>query len=118
MSTEQELVELEKQFWLAAGNVDFYRAHLTQGAFMVFPAPYGIMDRDRTLRAVEAAEPWVSLEISEVHLVELTDSSAVVAYRASARHAEGPTYETFATTAYVKEDGDWKLAVHQQTPIA
>jgi hypothetical protein len=117
VSAEEEVVALEKQFWYAAGDADFYRDNLTETAIMVFPSPYGIMDRDRTIAAVEAAQPWVSLEMTEVQFVPLTETSALVAYRASARRADGPAYNTFAASAYVKEQGAWKLAVHQQTPI-
>jgi ketosteroid isomerase-like protein len=112
-----ELLELEEAFWRRAGDADFYDANMTDDAFMVFPAPAGIMDRDATLAAVAAASPWITLEMAEVHVLEQGDS-AVVAYRAQARRAEGPEYNTYASSVYVNVGGDWKLAVHQQTPIA
>jgi hypothetical protein len=41
----------------------------------------------------------------------------MTAYRADARRPNGPTYATFATSAYVRQAWSWRLAVHEQTPI-
>ena len=117
MTAENDLFEVERQFWSEVADADFYRNHLTDNAIMVFPAPYGVMNREATLAAVEAATRWEACAFSDMHFVELTDDSAVVAYRADARRPDGSTYATFATSAYVKLAGSWKLAVHQQTPI-
>ena len=113
-----DLLELEEAFWRRSGDADFYADNMTEDAFMVFPAPAGIMDRDATLAAVAQVSPWVELELSDVHVLELTASTAVVAYRAQARRAEGAEYNAYASSVYVKAGGGWKLAVHQQTPIA
>jgi uncharacterized protein (TIGR02246 family) len=112
-----DLLQLEEAFWRRSGDADFYAENMTDDAFMVFPAPAGIMDREATLAAVAAVSPWVELEMSDVHVLELTESAAVVAYRARARRAEGAEYNAYASSVYVKVDGEWKLAVHQQTPI-
>jgi hypothetical protein len=117
MTAEQELPALERAFWSEIADTDFYRAHITDNAVMVFPAPYGIMDYDAILEAVEGATRWEECTFSDFQLVELTDDSAVVAYRADARRPNGPMYATFATSTYVRQAGSWRLAVHQQTPI-
>jgi hypothetical protein len=117
MTAENDLFELERLFWSEVADTDFYRSHITDNVVMVFPAPYGIMERDATLAAVEAATRWEACDFMDMHLVELTEDSAVIAYRADARRPDGSTYATFATSSYVKQAGSWKLAVHQQTPI-
>jgi len=117
MTAEKDLFERERQFWSEVADADFYRSHSTDNAVMVFPAPYGVMERDETLAAVEATTRWEACDFTDMHSVELTDDSAVVAYRADARRPNGSTYATYATSVYVKQGGSWKLAVHQQTPI-
>ena len=92
MTAEQELLALERAFWSEIADTDFYRAHITDNAVMVFPAPYGIMEYDAILEAVEGATRWEECTFSDFQLVELTDDSAVVAYRADARRPNGPTY--------------------------
>jgi hypothetical protein len=112
-----ELQELEEEFWRRSGDAKFYDENMTGDAFMVFPAPAGIMDRDAILAVVASASPWVKLELTDVHVLELRRETAVIAYRAAAARAEGQVYNAFASSVYVREDDAWKLAVHQQTPI-
>jgi len=49
-------------------------------------------------------------------VIDLTPNSAVVAYRASASR-DGVDYHALFNSTYVRQDGSWKLRVHQQTPI-
>ncbi len=46
MTAEKDLFERERQFWSEVADADFYRSHSTDNAVMVFPAPYGVMERD------------------------------------------------------------------------
>jgi hypothetical protein len=48
--------------------------------------------------------------------VALGDDAAVVGYRGTATRDDQP-YTALFNSTYVREDGDWKLAVHQQTPV-
>jgi hypothetical protein len=114
---EQELIELERALWERAGDVAFYRARLTHDAVMVFPAPYGIIDREAVLEAVASATGWQDVELSDAVVVSLGDDAAVLAYRARAVRPGSPPYQTYATSAFVRRDGAWRLALHQQTPI-
>lgn len=114
---EQELLELERAFWERAGDQAFYRERLTQDAVMVFPAPFGIMDREATLEAVATATGWENVEFFETAVVPLGNEAAVLAYRVRAVRGDSPPYETYASSAYVRRDSDWRLALHEQTPI-
>ena len=114
---EETLFELERQFWLRAGDVDFYAEELTDDAAMVFPAPFGVLDRDAVLDAIGSSANWTSVTMEERRLVALTDASAAVAYRATGVRADA-RYTTYAASVYVRRGGAWKLALHQQTPVA
>jgi ketosteroid isomerase-like protein len=89
---------------------------VVEDVVMVFPAPFGIMSGAPLLEAVSQASPWVELELEEIEVVEHGDT-AVLAYRARAKHETGAAYETYAGSVYVRGDGAWKLVLHQQTPI-
>ncbi|MPZ21959.1 MAG: DUF4440 domain-containing protein [Dehalococcoidia bacterium] len=118
MVSEQALIEREKQFWAAAGDSEFYRQHLADDALMVFPEPPGILRREATIDSVAAAQPWASFEIEDVLLTELTPDSAAITYRATGRREGDPSdYRALASSVYVRRGGEWKLALHQQTPI-
>ena len=87
-------------------------------AVMIFPPPAGIMDEAAIIESLGDDAPWSGVRIDEVDLVHVRDSAAVLAYRAEARRRDGETYSAYAGSVYVcQDDGDWRLAYHQQTPI-
>lgn len=114
----EELLDLERRFWGASGDPGFYERHVADGALFVFPAPVGILSRSEAIAAVAEAQPWVELELTEEHVAEAGQQAALVAYRAAARRADGPRYEAYAGSVYVRRGGGWQLAYHQQTPVA
>ena len=110
------VVELEKAFWHAAADLDFYRAHMADDAVMVFPAPFGVLDAAQVMDAVAGSTPWTRVEMTETKVTEIGET-AIVAYRAYAEKEDGESYSTYAASVYVRRDGQWKLVFHQQTPI-
>jgi hypothetical protein len=56
-----------------------------------------------------------SFELADERVIDLTPNSALVAYRATARR-DGVVYEALFNSTYVRQNGSWKLKVHQQTP--
>jgi hypothetical protein len=118
VSLEQTLLEREEAFWREAGNGDFYRENLIDEALMVFPAPYGVMDKAATVQAVQASPAWRRFELRNPRVVELTDDSATLVYHADALDAAGSRYSAYVTSVYVHREGAWRLALHHQTPIA
>ena len=114
---ERELVELEREGWeaLAAGRGgEYYREHLADDALMAFS--FGVMSRDAAIEAMESAPPWATFEIADPRVVVLTDESGVVVYRARAQRAGQEPYSAVISSTFVRRDGAWKLAFHQQTP--
>lgn len=57
-----------------------------------------------------------SYELSDERVVDLGADAAVVSYRATAVRGGTPYTALFAST-YHRDDGGWRLVVHQQTPV-
>jgi hypothetical protein len=115
MTSEHELLTLERQFW--KGDADFYRRQLTDKAVMVFPEPAGVLTRDKILEAIASAPRWAEARIDEPRIVDLTQESALVTYKATARReSDTKDYVALVSSVYVNQDGSWKLAFHQHTP--
>jgi len=111
------LADLERQFW--RGDAEFYRDNLTDDAVMVFPDPVGIMDRDATVAAIAGGARWQDVALEDVRVITIADDVAILVYRAVATRAGADDpYRTLASSTYVRRDGRWRLAVHQQTPAA
>ncbi|BDG01128.1 nuclear transport factor 2 family protein [Anaeromyxobacter oryzae] len=117
MELTRRLVDLEDRFWASAGDPEFYRRALAANAVMVFPHPARVLDRDGAIGAVATTKPWTSWALEDRRAVRLSESTAVLTYRALARREGQAPYAALVTSVYVEEDGAWKLAVHQQTPV-
>lgn len=116
MALLDRLGKQEQAFWTA--GADFYRENLADEFLLVFPG-VGFLGRDEMISAVENGRRWDRAEITDLHITELSDGAAVLSYSVLASRDDGDgeaTFEGLVSSAYVREDGGWKLAVHQQTP--
>jgi len=117
MNMKKQLLELEEQFW--KGDAEFYRQNLTENSLMVFAEPVGVLTKDRVIETIAASPRWTDVEFEDFRMVQLTDDTAVVTYKASAyREMEKSRYSALASSVYANQEGSWKLAFHQQTPGA
>jgi hypothetical protein len=115
MDRGEALFELEKRLWNADGDV--YRETLAGCAVMVFPEPTGVLERSEVIESVAGGERWRRVEFGDERVLEVDDGVVQLVYEALAERSEdGSTYEALVTSTYVREDGDWTLASHQQTP--
>jgi hypothetical protein len=111
------LFDLEEQFW--KGGSAFYRRNLADAAVMIFPDPSGVMIKDEICSSIEDSPRWEDVQLEEHRVMELDDNAVVVSYKATAtREGEILPYVARASSAYVRDGASWKLAFHQQTPLA
>lgn len=116
LSVTDRLLELEEGFWNAAGNGDFYREHMASSGLCVLPV--GVLDKEETVAAIEHSEPWRDFEFHDLHMLDLGDDEAAVCYRAEAsREDDSRSYTALISSVYTRLRGEWKLFLHQQTPI-
>jgi hypothetical protein len=113
----ETIIEIERGFWKAAGDRDAYAADLAADVVHILPG-LGVMDRDAVLGAVAEADPWASFEIADARLVAVGDAAAALVYRARACRPGQPDYRAAITSLYRHDGGAWRLALHQQTPLA
>jgi hypothetical protein len=119
MTTMDDLLALERAGWdaLSTGSeaaASFYDEVLAKQVLMVLPGGMVLDDRDQVIESMRGA-PWDGYDLSEEQVHELAADCAVVVYRASARRGDNEYRAVFNST-YVREDGAWRMALHQQTP--
>jgi len=115
MKREQELWELEKEFW--RGDAEFYERTLADKALMVFPAPIGIMDRATAVGSIRSAARWRNVSFRDKHLLPAGQGAVVLAYCVQAdRGGKDSRYAAHCSSVYTRGDGGWHLVLHQQTP--
>ena len=111
-----ELLQMEQRFWEAATDPEFYRENVADEAVLVFPYGVGAMDKSMVLYTIGAnSEEWVSHEFDKVQVVSLGDDAAVISYKVAAGRSGEDPFKAFISSTYVRRDGRWLLAFHQQT---
>jgi hypothetical protein len=115
----ERLIALEHEGWEAlssgAGGA-YYRERLTGDALMAFP--FGVLTREATIEAMDAAPPWERFEIRDPRVVALGPDSGVVVYEVTAQRAGEDPYAAVVSSTFVRDGDTWKLAFHQQSPPA
>ncbi len=119
MPPHDELIDLENEGWhaLSAGGAeatDFYGRVLDDDVVMLLPGDLRLDDRDAILESMSGA-PWTSFALEDAQVLALGTDGAVVAYGVVAAR-DGGEYSALVSSAYVRRDGAWRLAFHQQTP--
>lgn len=113
-----ELVALERAGWEALAGPDavsWWSARLDDAALMVFPG--FVATRAQALEGMAEAPPWASWSIDDVRVVPLGDDAGVVVYAAVAQRTGQPEYRALISSTWVRRAGEWRLALHQQTPV-
>lgn len=112
-----ELLSLERQGTQALTSGDaasFYGPLLIDDALMVVPG--FVVDKAMFVQMVDSEASWTSFAIEEPRITSLTPDAAILVYRAIGQRPGRPDYVALMSSVYVKRDGRWKLAHHQQTP--
>lgn len=108
----QTLLAIEKGFWFE--GTDYYHKHLSAPAMFVFPnmrlsKEGGVVEVGKGLR-------WDNLEITDEHLLRVTDEVLLLTYYATAIREGQPPYKGYITSVYRREHGSPKMIFHQHTP--
>ncbi|QOD93592.1 nuclear transport factor 2 family protein [Chryseoglobus sp. 28M-23] len=111
-----QLIRQEHDGWEALcrgeGGTHYHHA-MTEDAVMIVDT--GVIERGAVLAALEGS-PWDSYELSEQRVVRLGDRAAILVYRARAVRGDDVVDRRMSTT-YVYQEGRWRTAAHQQTPV-
>lgn len=120
MATQQDLLDLEQAGWEALSSTPedaarFYGDVLAPQVLMLLPGGMVIDDRQHAIDSMSGT-PWDRFELGQERVHDLGEGCAAVAYRATASRG-GQDYTALCTSTYVRSDGRWRLALHQQTPV-
>jgi len=111
-----ELLEMEHRFWQSSTDPAVYREHMADDGVMVFPYGVGVMDKDMVVYAIGAnAEEWAAYDLLEPRAMPLGDDAALIVYKAVAERPDDEPFKAWVSSTYVRRDGRWMLACHQQT---
>jgi hypothetical protein len=120
VATVDQVLEVERAGWRALSTsgdeaAHFYEEVLAAEAVILLPGGMVLDDRQQIIASMQGV-PWDSFELSGERVLPLGRDGAVVAYRVSATRG-GQTYEALIGSTYVLDGNQWRLAVHQHTPV-
>lgn len=114
------LLVLERRGWdsLCAGTGDrFYGDLMMPDALMVL-ANGAVMDRDAVVASLADAPPLRQYAINDERVLRLGADCAALVYTGTAwRDGAEPPFVGAMASVYVRVDGDWRLALYQQTAL-
>jgi hypothetical protein len=114
MALEQDLLKLEKGFWTE--DADYYRQHVDEDCLLAFADFAGVRGNEE-IASMRGGSNWTNINLDEKGVAQLADDVVVLTYEVSANRKTGEPYKALVSTGYVKRDGEWKMAFHQQTPL-
>ncbi|HET8758459.1 MAG TPA: nuclear transport factor 2 family protein [Solirubrobacteraceae bacterium] len=114
MSLAETLFALERE--LAHGSGDTYQRLLADHAVVVVPGM--TMDKPQTVAAMNASPGWDAVAFADQKVTELSDQAALLTYRFLGRRGDDFDYKALMGSVYVLRGEEWRLAFHQQTPLA
>lgn len=116
MSLDQP-IDIERAFWRSSGDEEFYRTHVAEEGLFVLSM--GVMTKEAVVAAMAEAEPWESFQIGDPAWVPIGEDVVGLVYEASARRGpDDDEYRANILSVYRRQEGDWQLILHQQTPLS
>ena len=117
MEQEQQLTEIERTLW--ANDPKIYCKTFLADAVIIFPE-VGRIDLEFAVKALgeenAAGHRWAQVAFANVRVLSVSPNIALLHYEASARwNYKGDFENVICSTLYVKRDGTWRVAFHQQT---
>ena len=121
-AVDQELLDLEKQYWEAIRNRDGASATRMSDARCLVVGPQGISDLDREALAGQVENAPYELKKyrldEDVRVREIADGVALIAYKVTEEvvlDGRPTTLQAYDSSIWVKRDGGWVCAAHTET---
>ncbi len=116
---ENELVALETEGWhaLSTGPAEataFYSRVLAREPVILLTGGLRITDRNQIVESM-GGPPWSAFEIIDPQETYPGSDVGILTYKVRADR-DGTPYTALLSSVYAREDGEWKLALHQHTP--
>ena len=116
-----QLVQLEEESWTALSSGGdtaraFFERILDDDVVMVFPGGMEMHDRDAILDSI-GDQPWSWFKIESTRVIVLSETAAILTYRATAQREGEEQYAALISSGYRNTTGSWRLCFHQQTPV-
>jgi len=114
-SDTDEVLAIERGFWTQANEPAYFAQHMAEGGLAVIE-PLGFVERHQAV-AMPADRPWVDVELRDVVVRQVSADCIILAYHGRGRRSgDAQPYLGSIASAYVRQDGHWRLAISAHQP--
>jgi len=103
----------ERRLWLE--GADAYADLMAPRCIMAFAA-MGVLEDAAIVESLRGAPRWAAINMTQQVMAEPAEDVIILAYTAQARRDGAEPYSALCTSTYLRLDGQWRIAQHQQTP--
>lgn len=116
---KQTIIDMEKQITdlIKAGDWDAFGSHLSDEFLSVYA--WGISHKQEELESM-ANLTMDTYEMSDVKVIQPAQNVAIIAYKVNSSGSyKGEPFEGtyYASSTYIKEDGQWKGVMHTEAKM-
>ncbi len=114
---QEELAKIERGFWVHGNDPDYYRNNMVDSGLAVLEP--GVMSRSQAIDMTSISKPWADVEMSDLRVMTLCADCVALIYTADGHRPDNQeAYRARVVSTYLRRDGRWQLALHQQTMIS
>ncbi len=112
---KDEVLAVERGFWTQADDAAYFEANMADGGLSVIE-PMGFVEKQQVI-AMPSDHAWGDVEMLDVQVRQVTPDCVILAYHGRARRTgDGQPYAGSIASAYVRQDGRWRLAISAHQP--
>jgi hypothetical protein len=111
-----QVLALEEKFWSNANDAAFFKESFAEDGLTILE-PMGFIEKAQAVAMASQGKAFEDLQMSDVHIRQLTADCVMVAYHGQANPKGSATpYLGTICSIYVKKAGHWQLAVGVHQP--
>ena len=118
-SLKFKLLRLEKGLWKAAGsNEKYLERTIATDSIAALPSLPLMVSKTALVEAITGSEAWDTFSLSNARVYSINNSDVALMYDAIGKRTGQPNYHARINSVYRNIKGTWRLALHQQLPLA
>jgi len=111
-----QVIAIERRLWHQANDPKVYQEAMVEGAISVIE-PLGFIEKQQAVEYSSKGKPFSGVEMVDLVVRQITPDCIVLAYHGEGTHVgEDKPYQGSISSAYVKKDGRWQLALTAHQP--
>ena len=116
MRIMKNIIEIEKKLWLE--GVEAMQTSMDADCILILPPPISMLRGKEIVNAWSDLPVWEKVAFEDEEIVSRDDNNVLyVSYKVTAIREGQKEYNALCSSSYMKQDDEYILILHQQTPF-